>query len=117
MTFRNTVIVPWASSLRDARHLCPNTLLYWTMLEHATNSGAQVFDFGRSSSGGGVNQFKLQWGATAAPLHWEYVLLRRAHLPNHGPSNPKFQTAIRAWQWLPIWLANGLGPHIVRSIP
>jgi FemAB-related protein (PEP-CTERM system-associated) len=117
LTFRDTVLVPWASSLRDARHLCPNTLLYWTMLEHAANSGARVFDFGRSSPGGGVNQFKLQWGATPRPLHWEYVLLRRTEVPDQGPSNPKFQTAIRAWQWLPIWVANGLGPHIVRSIP
>ena len=117
ITFRHTVIVPWASSLRDARHLCPNTLLYWTMLEHATNAGARVFDFGRSSPGGGVNQFKLQWGAAAVPLHWEYLLLGRAEVPDQGPSNPRFQTAIRAWQWLPIWVANGLGPYIVRSIP
>ena len=117
VTFRDTVLVPWASSLREARHLCANTLLYWTMLEQATVSGARLFDFGRSSGGGGVNQFKLQWGAIATPLHWEYILLRRAQVPDQGPSNPRFQPAIRAWQWLPIWLANGLGPHIVRSIP
>jgi FemAB-related protein (PEP-CTERM system-associated) len=117
LTFRDTVLVPWASSLREARPLCANTLLYWTMLEYAITSGAQVFDFGRSSPGGGVNQFKLQWGASAAPLHWEYVLLKRAQVPDQGPSNPRFQPAIRAWQMLPVWLANGLGPHIVRSIP
>lgn len=117
VTFRDTVLVPWASSLREARHLCANTLLYWTMLEGAIANGAQIFDFGRSSPGGGVNQFKLQWGATSTPLHWEYVLLRRGQVPDQGPSNPKFQPAIRAWQWLPIWLANGIGPHIVRSIP
>jgi hypothetical protein len=87
------------------------------MLESATHGGARVFDFGRSSPGGGANQFKVQWGATSTPLHWEYVLLGRAEVPDQGPSNPRFQPAIRAWQWLPVWVANGLGPYIVRSIP
>jgi FemAB-related protein (PEP-CTERM system-associated) len=117
VAFRDTVIVPWASSLRDARHLCPNMLLYWTMLEQSIQHGARTFDFGRSSPGGGVNQFKLQWGAIESPLHWEYLIPGRVGLPDQGPSNPKFEKAIRAWQRLPMWVANGIGPLIVRSSP
>jgi CelD/BcsL family acetyltransferase involved in cellulose biosynthesis len=92
-------------------------LLYWTMLENASQLGVKTFDFGRSTRGAGTHQFKLQWGAEATPMHWEYVLLTRATAPNQGPDNPKFAAAIAAWQRLPLWLANAVGPAIVRNIP
>jgi hypothetical protein len=111
------VLNPWASSLREFRHLCPNMLLYWHLLEEAVRAGARVFDFGRSTPGGGTHQFKLQWGASEAPLHWEYVLLTRPEPPNQGPSNPKFERAIRAWQKLPLAVANLIGPRIARHLP
>jgi serine/alanine adding enzyme len=112
-----TVLVPWASALRDYRHLCPNMLLYWSMLERAVAGGARVFDFGRSSTGAGTHQFKLQWGATETPLHWEYLLLTRQEAPDHGTTNPKFAAAIEGWKRVPLWLANTLGPRIVSHIP
>ena len=112
-----TVLVPWASALREFRHLSPNMLLYWTMLESAIAAGATRFDFGRSSPDAGTHHFKLQWGAEEIPLHWEYVLLTREAAPDHGPSNPKFERAIALWQRCPLWLANAIGPHIVRGIP
>jgi len=115
--YRDTVLVPWASSLREYRHQCPNMLLYWTMLDDAVVSGARVFDFGRSSPGSGTHHFKTQWGATEIPLHWEYVLLTRKTAPDQGPHNPKFAAAIAAWQRLPLWLTKAIGPMLVRHIP
>jgi CelD/BcsL family acetyltransferase involved in cellulose biosynthesis len=117
LRFKDVVIVPWASSLREHRQHCPNMLLYWTMLEDAVQQGATTFDFGRSTIGAGTHQFKLQWGAQPTPMHWEYVLLTRQTAPDHGPSNPKFAAAVAAWQRLPLWLANAVGPTIVRNIP
>jgi FemAB-related protein (PEP-CTERM system-associated) len=105
--FQGTVIVPWASSLREYRQHCPNMLLYWTMLENATRRRVRTFDFGRSTRSAGTHQFKVQWGAQETPMHWEYVLLTRATAPDHSP----------AWQRLPLWLANAVGPTIVRNIP
>jgi len=115
--FRDTVLVPWASSRREFRHLCPNMLLYWTMLEHAVAAGARRFDFGRSSPDSGPHQFKLQWGAEQAPLTWEYLLLTRETAPDQGASNPKFARAVDAWSRLPLWVTNRIGPAIVRNIP
>ena len=117
IAFRETVLNPWASSLREFRNLCPNMLLYWTLLERAVQDGATEFDFGRSSPGGGTHQFKLQWGATEVPLHWEYALLSRAEPPNQGPSNPKFERALELWQKLPLTVANMVGPRIARHLP
>ena len=115
--FRDTVLVPWASSLAGYRHLCANTLLYWSMLEQAVQQGATVFDFGRSSPGSGPHQFKLQWGASEQRLQWEYMSLSGAPAPDAGASNPKFSLAVELWKRLPLGLATRLGPHIVRHIP
>jgi FemAB-related protein (PEP-CTERM system-associated) len=114
--FRDTVEMPWASSLRAARPLCANTLLYWHAIRDAIASGVTTFDFGRSTPGDGPYQFKQQWGAEPVPLAWEYRLLK-GDLPNHSPSNPKFSAAVAVWKRLPVSVATWLGPSIVRSIP
>jgi FemAB-related protein (PEP-CTERM system-associated) len=117
LRFKDVVIVPWASSLREYRQHCPNMLLYWTMLENASQQGVKTFDFGRSTRGAGTHQFKLQWGATATPLHWEYLLLTRTEVPDHAPTNAKFASAVAVWQRLPLWVTKAIGPAIVRHIP
>ena len=114
--FRDSVIVPWASSLREFRHLCPNMLLYWAMLERAIADGLRLFDFGRSTRGAGTHQFKLQWGAREIPLSWEYVLLTRDTPPDHGAANPRLALAVAAWKRLPVAVATRLGPGLVRHI-
>jgi FemAB-related protein (PEP-CTERM system-associated) len=114
--FRDVTLVPWASSLRGYRHLCPNMLLYWAMLEQAIADGSRTFDFGRSSPGGGTHQFKLHWGAVETPLHWEYVLLSLKALPDQGPTNPNFQTAIDFWKHLPLAVAGRVGPVLARHL-
>lgn len=117
VTFNGVALNPWASSLREYRHQCPNMLLYWGMLEQAVADGAGLFDFGRSSPGGGTYQFKQQWGAAERAMHWEYVLVSRAEPPDNGPSNPKFQRVIDLWKRLPMPIANLAGPLIARSLP
>ncbi len=117
LSWRDTVLVPWASSLREYRHLCPNMLLYWAMLERAATEGYRVFDFGRSTPGGGTHHFKQQWGCTDFPLHWEYSLLSRRDVPEQGTSNPRVQRFIAAWQRLPLFAANALGPRVIRHLP
>lgn len=114
--WRDTVEVPWASSLRELNAMAPNNLLYWTIIQRAVEGGANILDFGRSTPGEGTFQFKRQWGAAPLPLCWEYDLID-GELPDHSPKNPKFAMAIRMWQRLPVPIANLIGPHIVRSIP
>jgi FemAB-related protein (PEP-CTERM system-associated) len=119
LTFRtgSTVEVPWASSLREFNNVCPNHLLYWTVIQAAFAEGCATVDFGRSTPGEGTYHFKRQWGAEATALHWEYPYLSDGAVPDHGPTNPKFSAAIEAWKRCPLWLANAVGPHIVRGIP
>ena len=115
--YRDTLEVPWASSLRSYRASCPNNLLYWTAIEHAIASGCTTFDFGRSTLGEGTYEFKRQWGAVASPVNWEYALLDGDTLPDQSPTNPRFKQAIALWKRLPVTLTTLVGPSIVRSIP
>lgn len=115
--YRETVEVPWASSLKTFRHMCPNNLLYWTIIQRAIADGARMLDFGRSTRDEGTYHFKEQWGARPEPLHWEYQLLTRHTVPDQSPKNPKYRLAISTWKHLPLGLTMLLGPRIVRSIP
>lgn len=119
LTYRTPQMVqlPWASSLRSYNTLCPNVMLYWDAIQFANDSGAGVFDMGRSTPNEGTFKFKAQWGAEPVPLHWEYQLLEQAQLPNVSPANPKYQFAIALWQKLPLAVTLRVGPMIVRAIP
>jgi FemAB-related protein (PEP-CTERM system-associated) len=114
---RRTIEVPWASSLKAYRALCPNNLLYWSIIEHAVAAGFHTLDFGRSTPNEGTYEFKRQWGAVPSPLFWEYALVSAESMPDQSPANPKFKSAIELWKRLPVPLATAIGPHIVRSIP
>jgi len=115
--------IPWASSLREHGRLGVNMLLYWRCLQFAVEQGYRVFDFGRSSPDSGTYHFKLQWGASARELGWQYWLPRpperdqRQQMGFLNPDNPRFGLAIRTWRRLPLPVANVLGPHIVKYLP
>jgi len=115
--WRGVTEIPWASSLREWNRTGANMLLYWEALQSAIAGGARAFDFGRSSVDAGTFRFKAQWGARPLPLYWHYWLPPGGVMPELNPSNPRFSLAIRAWQRLPVWAANGLGPAIVRRLP
>jgi serine/alanine adding enzyme len=117
LTLGSTVLVPWASSLRSARQLCPNMLLYWSMMEWAVARGITTFDFGRSSVEGGTRAFKEQWGGVGRPLHNEYVLSSGTQLPDQSPDSPRMRMAVDAWKRLPLGLATLLGPRLIRQVP
>jgi FemAB-related protein (PEP-CTERM system-associated) len=115
--FRGRTEVPWASADRRYNRLSVNMLLYWDMLCAAIDHGSSEFDFGRSTRDSGPHRFKKQWGAKEVPLVWNYWLREGESMPNLGPDNPVYSLAIRAWQKLPLSVANALGPMLVRNLP
>ena len=115
--YQGRLEIPWASSRRSHRAMCPNNLLYWHAIRQAIEDGCQVFDFGRSTPGEGTFHFKRQWGAEPSPLHWEYCMLAGGAVPDQSPKNAKFKSAIAVWKRLPVPVATWLGPGIMRSIP
>lgn len=109
--------VPWAAATAAAKRAALNMRMYWEMLRFAVHSGADAFDFGRSTLGSGTYRFKEQWGAQPLQLRWHYWLPAGAPLPRLNQDNPKYALAAACWRRLPLWSANLLGPYIVRRLP
>jgi FemAB-related protein (PEP-CTERM system-associated) len=112
--FRDTVIVPWASSLREWRNKCPSNLLYWDVIRFACEKGLSWLDFGRSSPGSGTYRFKMQWGGLERPLHWGRV--GGDSRSPAGADDVRYAWAIRAWQRLPVAVATTIGPLLRRHL-
>jgi FemAB-related protein (PEP-CTERM system-associated) len=115
--FRDTIMVPWVSSLREAFALCPNFVLYWEVIRHGCRSGYHVLDLGRSFRSAGTFEFKRQWGATPHTLPWIFLDARPGVAPPVDRDASRFDVLIRAWKRLPMPVANVLGPWIRRQVP
>jgi len=113
---RTITEVPSASSLRSLNSTGANMAMYWHLLVRAIERGQPTFDFGRSTEGSSTFKFKAQWGAQPSPAVWQYHV-RQGSARAMRPDSGKFGLAIRLWQRLPLWLANAVGPAIVRGIP
>jgi len=116
LTFKNSLIVPWASSLRQYLSLCPNMLLYWETLRSACLEGFQRFDFGRSSLNSGTYRFKRQWGAIEEPLFWYTIPIAASLRRRLSSADPKAALLARLWRYLPLRVTRWLGPHIRKSL-
>lgn len=115
--FKDSLEIPWASSLRSYNRYSPNMLLYWSVLKLACDRGYRLFDFGRSTADGGTYRFKAQWGAQPVQLYWHYWLKNGKALPEINPNNPKYQFAIKMWKMLPVSITKVIGPSIVKNLP
>ncbi len=111
--FAGVVSVPWAATRREERARCPNNQIYWEALRWAIARGARRFDFGRSHRDAGTHRFKKGWGALEEPLHWVRITDDGDHTaPPAEADRPLLRWASRAWQRLPLGVANWLGPKI-----
>jgi len=117
ISFRDTVTVPWASSLRSKRSDCPNHSLYWRILRDSQLQGAATFDFGRSSQGTGTFHFKKQWGTEIHPLEWTFLDNHRNLEKDYYLKPQRHSTVVRIWQRLPLSTTVWLGPWIRRQLP
>ena len=114
--FRDEVLPYYGGGMDIARELAGNDFMYWDLMRRACERGYKIFDFGRSKIGTGAYDFKKNWGFEPTPLPYEYQLVTAQALPDNNPLNPKYQRFIRIWQQMPIWMANMIGPHIVKNL-
>ena len=108
--------IPSVGALRKYNLLSGNMLMYWRVLERAVERGSAIFDFGRSTTGAGTWNFKKSWGAEESPAVWQYHR-RGGHQDSVTIGSGKYDRIIRAWQKLPVWVTQLIGPEIVRGIP
>lgn len=115
LAFKDRLIVPWATCLKEYFSLCPNMLLYWEALRAACLEGFRRFDFGRSTRNSGTYQFKCQWGAREEPLFW-YTIPITAAAGSSSESPGRREMLAKAWQHLPLVVTRYLGPRIRRYL-
>src|SRR5262245_10322297 len=112
LAFKDTLVVPWASSLRRYFPLCPNVLLYWETLAAACRDGFRRFDFGRSSRDSGTYRFKRQWGAEEAPLYCYRIPLRSRGGRALPPADSRGALLAALWRNLPLGVTRSVGPRV-----
>jgi serine/alanine adding enzyme len=113
----NRMEIPWASTIREYNQHNLNMVLYWEVLKLSCKEQCEIFDFGRSSIDASTYRFKKQWGALPIQHYWYSTSPNAQESTGVNPNNPKYKLMINAWQRLPLWLANFIGPHIVKYIP
>ncbi len=98
--------IPWGGAYLSADH--PTYLMYWTMVEHAVNEGADILDFGRSPAGSGPYWFKRKYGASPVPVMWL----------TDKPVDPyrRYRAAQRLWRALPNFVTDRAGPRLCRYL-
>lgn len=109
--------LPWICSDYAHASFNVNEFLYWNTISWAYKTGARELDFGRCSIDSGPYRFKMQWNPDVRPLYWYHRVGPRGHLPDLSPDNSKYALAVRCWKKMPLAIANGIGPWIVRNIP
>jgi hypothetical protein len=114
--YRDMLEIPWASTLQSANKYDANMWMYRMILKQAIDLGYKHFDFGRTTRGSNTYKFKKQWGAKPIDHYW-YYLTNSESMPETNPDNPKYRFFIAIWKRLPVWLANIVGPYIVKNIP
>jgi FemAB-related protein (PEP-CTERM system-associated) len=115
LSCKDTMVVPWASCVKEHFSLCPNMLLYWHTIRLACSAGFRRFDFGRSTRDSGTYRFKRQWGAREVPLFW-YTLPVASRRPVTLPTIDGANLLCGIWQRLPLAVTRQIGPHVRRYL-
>lgn len=115
--FRDVVLPYYVGASADARALRAYDYLYWSLMRHAAGRGCRRLDFGRSKIGEGSYQYKKLWGGEPTPLTYGVRLIGASDMPNVNPNNPKFSLFAKTWPYLPLSVANRLGPLLAPNFP
>jgi FemAB-related protein (PEP-CTERM system-associated) len=107
----------WAATLVEYNRLSPNNLLYWSAIKEYCLTGADCFDFGRSTVDSPAYEFKKRCGAKSAKLYYQYWVQPGYKQSFISPDNPKYKRKVEMWKKLPLWMTRLAGPYISRSLP
>ena len=116
LAFKDRLIVPWATCVKEHFALCPNMLLYWETIRSACVDGFARFDFGRSTRQSGTYHFKRQWGAQEEPLFWYRIPIGPHQSSAHSDGCGSRDLLARMWQRLPLAVTRQVGPHIRKYL-
>jgi len=114
---KDTFITGYAAPQNEWRKLCPNDLMYWSMIEWAAVQGFRHFDFGADSPRQtGLLRFKKKWGGVEHAMSYSHFLNGAKAPPNLDSSSAVFEAVRKVWKVLPIPLGRLLGSWVTRQL-
>jgi FemAB-related protein (PEP-CTERM system-associated) len=106
----------WGGGTREARAWHANDLIYYETMRHGLERGCVHADFGRSKVGTGPWSRKRIWHFQETPLVHAVRTADGSTPREVNPLDPKYRLKVAAWQRMPLWLANRIGPLIARGL-
>ncbi len=114
LEFRGHMSLPWTGATAGARPLYGSNALYWGGIRLAIEQGCHTFDFGRSSFGSGIYEFKRQWGPRPHQAYWSTFYFRAGAKPPRERRELRMASAL--WRRLPLAVTRVVGPHLRKGI-
>lgn len=114
--FKGCAYAYWGGGTHAARDCFANELMYYQSMCHASRRGCTRYSFGRSKVGTGPYSFKMNWGIDPRPLVYSVRTADGGKARSVNPLNPRYRLQVAAWQKMPLWLANRLGPVLARGL-
>jgi FemAB-related protein (PEP-CTERM system-associated) len=114
--FKGTCQPFWGGGTAEARGWRANDLIYFDVMRRAIERGCTRADFGRSKVGTGAWLRKRIWDFDETPLVYGVRTADGAAPREINPLDPRYRLRIAAWQRMPLWLANRVGPPIARGL-
>jgi FemAB-related protein (PEP-CTERM system-associated) len=106
----------WGGGTAEAREYRANDLVYFEAMRRGLDRGCTRADFGRSKVGTGPWKRKKIWDFEERPLVYATRTAAGGSSREVNPLSPKYRLQVAAWQKLPLWLANRIGPVIARGL-
>lgn len=114
LEFRGYFSVPWTGATLSAKSVYGTNALYWAAIRAAIDHGCTTFDFGRSSVGSGIFEFKRRWGPTPHQDYWSTFYLKQGAKSPRDRSELKLATSL--WRMVPLSVARVIGPSLRKGI-
>ncbi len=114
--FKGTCQPYWGGGTLEARQWRANDLLYFEVMRRGLSRGCTRTDFGRSKVGTGPWARKRIWGFTERPLQYAVRTAAGTAARQINPLSPKYRFQVAAWQKVPLFVANRVGPLIARGL-
>lgn len=115
--FHNETIF-WWNNVTDTEHrnFNPTNLLLWNTAEWGVENGYRFLDLGRTRKGTTMYSFKSGWGGEEIDLEDDVYFLdsKKGELPD--PAQRRYEYLSKVWAFMPIDLAERIGPRILSGI-
>jgi serine/alanine adding enzyme len=114
LEFRGVLSLPWTGATAAAKAVYGTNALYWAAIRIAIDRGCSTFDFGRSSAGSGIFEFKRRWGSVPHQDYWSTLYLKV------GAKSPRQRSELRLassiWRLVPLSVTRFIGPNLRKGI-